>query len=91
MVMNIPRKLKLHLTTFRNAAMISDTISVHLDRPLKENVKLCCADGLRFAVSRNREKQEIGTADGHPNFRSRNAGRQQKKHCFRSLDITDPC
>lgn len=74
--MNIPKKLKLHLATFRNAAMISDPISIHLDRALKENVILCCADGLRFAVSCNREKQQIGTADGHPNVRPRNAGRQ---------------
>lgn len=90
MVMNIPSKLKLHLATFGNAAMASHPISVPLDRALKENVTLCCADGLRLAVSCNREKQQTVTADGRPNFRCRSAGRQEK-HCFSSLDITDPC
>lgn len=84
MLMNISRKLKLHLATFGNAAMTSHSISAHLDRALKENVMLCCADGLRFAVSCNREKQQIVTADGHPHFRSRNAGRRQKKHLVSS-------
>lgn len=41
MIMNIPSKLKLHLATFRNAAMTSYPISVHSDRALKENVTLC--------------------------------------------------
>lgn len=76
MVMNSPSKLKLHLATFGNAAMTSCPISVHPDRVLSENLTLCCAEGLRFAVSWNREKQQIVTVHGHPNLRSRSAGGQ---------------